>query len=342
MRKCKIESGIWKFIILLTIQASIFMLPASTLAQSFSLGIYPPITHVVIQPGKETTLNFKITNTADPTLLSSTLVPFTPADEFGGVKLIDCERTQVLACEGRKWFSFTTEKNTRESFFINSGETQTLSVGLKIPQNALSGDYPYSLLLTAIMPNTIGEKTMSKIIPSIGSNIIVTVSPTGQLNRQGKIVAFSPLGGLRIDLGSWHTRVIDSFDDINLVMQIENNGQTVIEPTGEISLSSPFFPISRFSVSPGYILPKSMRTLLTQNTNSTTKTLSIPRSIYFGKYVVKAQIAIVSGAPPITVSASFWAFPFKLILLCVVAIIVWLYKNKRLVFYFIRRYYSGK
>ncbi len=297
-------------------------LPAS--AQSFYLRVYPPITNIIIRSGKGTTIPIKITNTGNPLVVTTKLVPFVPSDEIGGIRTIDCERVALALCQVTKWFTLLSGLKLNEGFFLEKNASKDIKMQLFIPKNTPSGDYTFTLLFSSHQAAE-GTRTNAEIIGTIGTNIIVTVTETGEIPRNGQIVAFSPLGGLPIELGSLRMHLYDSFDQIPVILKIQNTGPTLIEPGGEIRLTSPVFPLAHYTIPIQYVLGHTIRLLLTGGSSASlpgpTYTLLLPRSLYLGKYTLETSITLVPNGPPVTVKSVFLAFPFKAMLL-VLAIIL--------------------
>lgn len=341
------------FFFLISLAACCMLHASPIYAQSVSLGVYPAISHIISQPGKTVPLTFKLTNTGDPVIVRSRVDPFVAANEVGTVKRIDCEQTKIALCDSQKWFS------ALPSFFLNSSETQSIPVSLTIPKNTPPGDYTYTMLFSTILPPNAG-KNGSRVSTQIGSNIIITVSNDGRITRQGRVVAFSALGGTSLGMGRLRMQLFDSFDTIPVLLRLENTGSTVIEPSTELVFSAPLFPTGVFNLPAQYVLSKSVRIL---KGNKTTKdanrlafpaSLILPRSLYLGRYTLKATISLAPGGPPIVVTTVFWALPIKLLsFLSLIGLILWLrrrgtwrniilYINKSKAIIALHRFFRGK
>lgn len=122
-------------------------------AQSITVGIWPPILQVMIQPGKSITQVYTLYNEGDPAIFSSMVTPFVPADNYGNVSLVNCTTLQVLGCESIGWFSFQNANlELNDSFFLGSNREQEVVLKISVPPYASEGDYYNTLVFTTQAP----------------------------------------------------------------------------------------------------------------------------------------------------------------------------------------------
>lgn len=297
----------------------------------FSLGIYPPISYVVIQPGRTTSLEFNLTNYGDPMIFTYQIIPFTVRDNIGRIKLVNCQEIHLLICDSPSWFS---PEDAQDTFFIKKNESKKINFRLFIPTKTQSGDYSLTILISPVAKPSTG-KVISQTIPTLGANIIITVTSEGKLDKEGKVVAFSPVGAITINFFSKRIQLFDSFDVIPIFLQMHNSGKTVIEPTGEVYVDSFLWPRMRFPILPQFILAKSTRTLLVgkdvgNQNKETNYSLILPRSFYLGRYQLTASLQVAPQSEnKILLASSFWAFPFKLVAFATLVSILILWFNSR-------------
>jgi len=184
---------------------------------------------VMIQPGKSITQVYKLTNGGKTDLvLTSRLVPFEPADEFGNIQLTYKGVSFV------DWFSFqNADLNLGDSFVLKVKEEQQVVLRIKVPEKALEDDYYLTLLFESLPEFNINQSAAwSKI--QIGSNLLLTVSETGEPPRKAEIVEFK-IKNAWFKLSSW--QFIDSFANPLFSLRIKNIGRSLFKPMGTIIVS---------------------------------------------------------------------------------------------------------
>jgi len=97
----------------------LFAIPAK--AQGLSLGIWPPLLEVTIQPGKSITQVYKLRNTGETDLaLTSKIVPFKPEGETGDINFATPGVDLGRHTGSETWFSFQNANLALgEKFLIN-------------------------------------------------------------------------------------------------------------------------------------------------------------------------------------------------------------------------------
>lgn len=271
-------------------------------AQSVSLGVYPPILQVMIQPGKSLTQVYKVYNSADPVIVSSEVLPFTGVSQTGDTELVDCSQVEVIGCESIPWFSFENANlDLGKSFFLGSDRNQEVVLKISIPDYASEGDYYNTLLFTSqAPPGSANNNTRAQA--SIGSNILITVSKDGNPKRTIEISEFF----------SKNKRFpfFDSFDLIPITLKVSNIGNAYTSVSGKVDLTG--FPglISKYTVPPQNILAQGSRILFATPSSFLTQ-FTLPKGFYLGKYTLQAEIENQDGQI-VKRKIAFFAFPFKL------------------------------
>ncbi len=289
-------------------------------AQQITLSISPPIIETIIKPGKTILIAFNLKNIGDPTVIKAKVLPFAPKDNYGAV-IIKQE------FEGPVRFSLDNSIiRLDEPFFLKSGETQQLLLRIRIPDGAPNGDYYYTLLAETQPRADLGNGSVSTVKAAIGANIIITVTDSGALDTKGKISFFDVLSKFKFSLFEKPIRLFDSNDKIPVSLIINNYGRNVIKSHGEIILGGNFGEKARFDLLPQNILSGSQR-LITATPSADLiegKLSSMVLSGFFiGKYDLTASVGFTEEGPPTVFSSiSFFAFPFKITLGALAAIII--------------------
>lgn len=283
-------------------------LTRSVYAQSVSLGIWPPILQVMIQPGKGITQVYKLNNLGDPVIVTSSVVPFVASGEKGGISLIDCSKVEVIGCESLGWFSFQNANlNLGQSFFLGSGRTQEVVLKIGVPDYASEGDYYNTLLFTTQAPPAEAE-LKSRSTATIGSNILITVSKSGNPTRTINISEFTTKKFFGLP-------VFDSFDTIPITLKVQNTGTAYTGVSGKITLNG--FPglKSDHTIPSQNILAGNTRLLTatpSAKLSSSQSSLSLPKGFYFGRYTLEAKVEN-DAEQSRQAKISFYALPIKFV-----------------------------
>ncbi len=117
-----------KTIIFITVITVItFIKAGGVTAQGISLGIWPPLLEVMIQPGKSITQVYKLSNQGETDLLmTSKIASFAPADEQGSIRLLPWANSGIL-------ISFQNANLALgEKFLLPAGQTQEIVLKIAV------------------------------------------------------------------------------------------------------------------------------------------------------------------------------------------------------------------
>lgn len=298
------------------------------LAQKFSLSLSPPLTEIIIKPGRSVLVAFNIYNLGDPQILTPLVKSFEPIGNFGNIVL-------KKELEGPIRFSLdNSEIELEKSFFLKPNEKQQLLLRIRAPEGAPEGDYYYTLVVQSDPAPNNNSLTLGRAKASIGANILVTITNQGNLEIKPSITLFDTLRGLRINKG---LKVYESNQPIAVVLILKNQGKNLIKPRGKITLIGNFGEKAEFEIIPQNILGRSQRQLLASpsaNLNlkqPTTLTLS---GFFVGYYRLTADLDFDAGTKKLFANTSFIALPLKLMVAFVFALI--------LVFVLIKKYLKNQ
>jgi len=308
-------------ILFLTIPYSLF--PNPSFAQQVSLSLSPPLIELFIKPGKAVMVAYKLENFGDPTFLNLKILPFEAKDSLGNIRI----RSEF---EGPVRFSLdNSELSLGKPFFLKTNSSQQILLRIRIPENITDGDYYYSLLAETNPPTAIEGVGSARTKATIGSNILVTISNSGNVDIKPKITLFSTLG-----------KVFDSSDKIPVVLTVVNKGKNMIKPEGQISLKGNFGETSKYDIISKNILAQSERMI--EATPSSLmdcreRKCLFPTSLFLsgffiGKYNLSTQIKFGENSPTIFASTIFYAFPFKIvagILITMIIVIIIIKRNSQ-------------
>lgn len=292
------------------------LLSSPSHAQQISLSISPPLLEVVVKPGKSLLVAYTLENSGDPTVIRPRVLPFEPKGIMGNIQLKD-------QFEGPIQFSLENNNiQLEQPFFLRNQSSQQLLLRIRVPEGAPEGDYYYSFLNESDPPPMIDGITNSRAKVTIGSNILITVTHSGDLDIKSKVSLFDVLPTYSLPFLNKRLRVFDSFDKIPVTLQVENQGNNIIKPEGTITLRGNFGEQSHHTVLSQNILSHSQRLLsATPSAEINCKTgknslcespFSLILSGFFlGNYKLSTTLNFGEGTPTIFASTSFLAFPFK-------------------------------
>jgi len=278
-------------------------------AQGLSLSIWPPLLEVTIQPGKSITQVYKLKNTGETDLaLTSKIIPFKPEGEKGDVNL----EFGTWKLEFSSWFSFQNANLALgEKFLLPAGQEQEVVLKIKIPENTPESDY-YTTLLFETIPDVFLGQSGGQIEAKIGSNILLTVSQTGEPLKQARIEQFS-LANFQFSI--FNFQFIDSFSQPKFTVRLKNTGQAFFKPLGSISTSGWFNQRWVLDLLPENILTNSIRQIQCQQA-APPKILPSPCELrtkfLLGKYTAKLEFGTDEASGKYQAQIVFWALPLKL------------------------------
>lgn len=221
-------------------------LPAPVSAQSVSLSLTPPILEAVVKPGKDVTQTYTLTNSANETVVMVNVVPFGAFDEFGNVALGE-DLQKYDPYNTRFWFKVVSPKiSLGDKFSLAPNTSQDIKLKITIPEDALEGDYYFTLIFQTKAGESLGVNQGSISQVKIGSNILLTVSGEGMVDLQSKVEEFSG------------PKLIDSFSPLPYTARVANTGGSFFKPEGEIAIAS-WFGKKTLTLAPLNVIAKSIR-----------------------------------------------------------------------------------
>ena len=320
-------------ILILFVSWSLFLVPFVN-AQQVSLSISPPLLELFIKPGKAIMVAYKLDNLGDPTFLNLKILPFEAKDNLGNIRI-------KPEFEGPVRFSLDNADLTLDQpFFLKTNDSQQILLRIRIPENITDGDYYYSLLAETTPPTASEGIGSARAKATIGSNILVTISNSGNIDIKPKIALFSTRGGLTL---GQNIKVFDSSDKIPVVLTVVNKGKNMMKPEGQISLKGNFGETIKYDIISKNILAESERLLeatpsaqIDCENNRTDAACRVSTSLilsgfFIGKYNLSTEIRFGENSPTIFGSTTFYAFPFKIMggIILATIIIVFIIKRRK-------------
>jgi hypothetical protein len=325
-----------KLFLVLTIISTLFLiLSLPVIAQQVTLSISPPLLELFIKPGKSVLIAYNLENLSDPSILSAKVLPFTPSDNQGGIKIKEEFEGPI------RFYLDNANLKLGEPFFLKTKDSQQLLLRIRVPEGTPDGDYYYTLLAETKPTGGFGDNTSSQAKATIGSNILITVTESGQIEIKGKVALFDVLARYKFKLFGQYIKLFESTDKIPVVLILENQGKNLIKPQGEINLLGNFGERAKFEVLPQNILSQSQRLIqatpsaeIDCNNRREQACLFSPSLIlsgfFIGKYRLSTTINFGEGTPNAYANATFYALPIKFIIAVLVSLAVVVFIVRRI------------
>jgi hypothetical protein len=288
-------------------------------AQQLSLSLSPPLIELIIKPGKSVLVAYDFVNNGDPGYFSASLASFEAQDYLGNIHLKN-------NLTGPMRFSLdNSDIQLEQPFFLKTSQRQQLLLRIRAPEGAPNGDYYYSLLISSQPLGGNEGRSLGAARGTIAANILVTVTDSGRIDIKGKIALFETLPRFSLKLGKSQINLFDSNDPIPVILILANQGQNLIKPQGEITLTGNFGEQSQYEILSQNILANSQRLILaTPSAQIQTKrpVSFVINGFFIGRYRLSAAVSFGEGTPKVFAATSFVAIPFKFILGLLVASII--------------------
>jgi len=287
---------------------------AAKTPSDFSLLVTPSPLVATIKPGETRDLELKIRNGATGTeKLMIEPRKFTINERTGEVNLEDTAAPDIA-----EWISFGKPK-----FTIASGEWVTEKIHIALPKNT-GFSYSFALLIKRAQDNTVIES--GRLIKgSVAIFTLINVDRPGAV-RSLTVEKFSA------------SKSVYEYLPATMTIQFRNNGNTIIQPFGNIFIqrgSDDTSPIATLPVNnkAGYILPGSNRILTADWSdgfplyNVTTNADGSPKKdevwdwsklsqFRIGSYTAKLVAVYNDGLRDVALQkeTTFWVMPWKIVL----------------------------
>ncbi|MDQ5981956.1 MAG: hypothetical protein QG570_721 [Patescibacteria group bacterium] len=329
-----------KFSILLLFIFALLFAPTNIHAQSFSFELAPKQYEIVSQRNKNITLPYTLTNYGDPQVITLSIYTLKITDNEGNYNVSPYKGTDTSIT-----FSIAGSNVALDSPFLIKGKnTLDFDLEISVPEGIKESDYTFSLV-AEIEPQKGFENTSTIMLQGgIGSNIVLSVSDSGNLDQKGNIVQYELLTNKIITLFDKKIAFFNSGEPIPVLLIASNTGTNAVKTSGSITLISnnknKRIEQPSFTISPQYIFSGSQRLLKTSNTfckNNTDDICKKPHSLiikspFIGLYTISSVISFGENAQISYGAITFFTFPFvyaTIIFLVIIILILLLPKIRR-------------
>ena len=292
-------------------------------AQQLTLSITPPLVEAVIKPAKSVLIAYTVSNLGDPLIISPHVRPFTAQGLRGDIVVRD-------EFEGPIRFNLENSNiKLTDEFFLQSNEGQQLLLKIRVPEGTPEGDYYYTFYVQNALGKKIEGRDAAQSLALVGSNILITVTESGNVDVGGSIGEIRIRPRQELSLFGKTYNIFESTDIIPVELILQNTGRHLVKPHGDIILEGSLGEQAKFSVLEQNILSQSSRIVSATPSavlNSLSQDKIKPASLYLsgffvGKYSLTANIDFGLGTESHEATVTFYAFPFKLMIAGLVALV---------------------
>lgn len=282
--------------ILLIVMCAVFS-PLLVNAQQIDLTVIPPVLEVLIKPDTQILIPYTVTNRADSIGLRPLIKTFSVVKRGEAVAYESIKKLPIKA-------TFIDESSeTVDAFTLAKGSAKKIFLQLGIPSSAPEGDYQLSFMVET-QPESLDRQYGARIRSQVASPLLITVTKTGKTQVVGAISAFEIAGN-----------IFDSFDAIPITLRVQNKGRNVLNAGGTLNVRGSFGESASYPLQNRNILAGSERLMITKLAES--DSTLVLKGFFMGRYGISASVTLADGTVQLNKSTSFFAFPFKIILLAV-------------------------
>jgi hypothetical protein len=188
--------------------------------------------------------------------------------------------------------------------------TAKLHYTIGIPANAEPGGRYGSITFSTIPPALNGGSSGASIMQTLGSLVFLRIN--GAAKEQLNVLTFQTTSGTTTSA----KKDFFEYGPVNFITRIKNNGNVHERPTGTITIKNMLgITTATLSLDQHYVIPTAIRRWY--NTLGTSQF----NPLLFGPYTATLN-ASYAGNKTITATTSFTVFPYKLVIIALVILLV--------------------
>ncbi len=262
----------------------------------FNLSITPPELELLIPPDKTITQAYNITNNSDSAItLKATIEPWQADGTTGAVRYLTANEVNHVL----DFSTFNADIQLGVPFVIPANQKRQIVLKIKSLPNTV-GDSYQTLFLTQVDDYNLNSSGTGAI-GRIGSHILVSISPTQNINYQAQINQFHTTPTIK-DI---------FFSTITLDGLVENKSKFYFKTDGQITITKGGQVFKQLTLTPLNVAADQSRQILCQtDKNITPCTLTPP--FWPGIYNATLTLNPALHAAPTTIT--FFVFPYLLML----------------------------
>lgn len=326
--KIKINSKTLYFLLVLLSFEFLFLNLDKARASALSLGIDPPIIIINAIPPTNVTNSISIQNKSDTQITLQIQIKSFKAKGENGELEYSREALEIL-----KNIQVLDAGIPVETITLGPKQQKNLNLNIDMPQDTIISDYYFSIIFTSV--NLFPAKSNSSLNQvGIATNVLLSIGP---------------LETPKASVEEFSSKLFFEKGPVPFVVRIKNEGIRLIKPKGEIIVKNMFGQnIGKLDLTSVNILSDSIRAIpndiYTQESrlkdNSSTKTetpldFRHPIALWkegflLGFYTATLNISMSNEGPSITRTIHFFAFPFRVLIFVVAAVITIIIVNKKI------------
>jgi hypothetical protein len=266
-----------------------------------TITITPPTASFNLNPGQTAEGQMKIINDSpNPITFNVGVQDYIVVDTVGTPNILP-PNTLNSKYSAASWIGVTPSK-----FTVKPGQRQTVDYFIQVPNNAKPGGHYAAAIYTA--DTKAEQQTGAAVSAQIGTLFYITVK--GPVTENASITKF-------------FTNSFQEYGPVKILTQIKNMGGLHITPKGTIQVTGLF--LNKTQDLPAHnIFPETSRDF--ENIFGSNLMIGRYKAVLLASYGVNNNL-------PLTSTLYFWVFPWRLVLVIILAVIAiilgWMYMKKR-------------
>ena len=276
----------------------LLVLPDTARAQAGTLTVAPARQTVEVDPGESVYINVKFLSQADEPISGIfDAADFVVLDDVGTPQFLDNENAFSSKYSAASWVQMPFTIGT-----IPANDKIVLQIKIDVPQNAEAGGRYFGVYFepTSAIPSDSGDDYF------LGTGVTTRLAGLVSLRVSGPITEDA-------SLAQFNTPSFTEYGPITVTTEIMNNGNYHITPKGQIELYDMLGRVIEVQeLETANVFPEASRVYENE----------LGPKYMFGKYTLKLGASYGDEGKALAATTSFWAFPWRLILVIVLTITI--------------------
>ncbi len=282
------------------------LVPTTTNAVDFSLGVYPPIIQIQADAPSVITKDLTLVNASDSQMsVALQLRMFTQTTDNNGQVSYSTNQPYPDRALFQK-VQLLDNGNPIGGITLAPKQKKTLTLRIALPQGEQPADYYFSLLFLSNAP-VASTTNGSQINAGIAANVLLSIGPKG------------PTTGFLNEFSAPH---LVQTGPIPFTVSVNNTSDHYITPTGQIIIHNMFGQlIGKVALLPVNILQHSSRYIPSKGEEHAAHPVVLwNEKVLFGLYQARLSIALSREGPLFTKTIYFFAMPISYLIGFIVTI----------------------
>jgi hypothetical protein len=297
-----------KFLIFLILLS--FLMANQVNAQSFYVGVNPPILQIKAEPPANVLAPINVENLGSQTVeLNMVVKPFNASDqENGQVRYIENVPDEYIELFDK--IRVLDQDTQINNITLGPRQKKDLTLNINIPRDFKTKDYYFSLVFVS-KEQALSESTSTQNLGGIAINVLLS---TGKDRAKGVIQEFS--APLFVEKGP-----------VPFTLRVKNTGEHYFAPQGRIVIKNLFGQVvENLELQPVNILSKSVRSV---PSSEETENSLWNEKLIVGPYIASLTLNLSENGPTLERQIGFIAFPGMTIVGAILSLLAILYLYSR-------------